>query len=89
MKTYKHKTTLTGSGSASYDAGAYEHIAIQPDVAVYVAIGTSGSIATAANGIKVAADGLLELRTSGTDTFIHVVPVSGSMNAKVFRADPS
>lgn len=82
---YKLKTTLTGTVSASVDLSSYTPFSVQPDVAVYVIVGPSTASATAANAIKVGADGLYE-DVTGTDgnTYVHVIPVSGSMSTKVF-----
>lgn len=81
---YKLKTTLSGATSQSVDLSSHTPFAIQPDVAVYVICDTSTGSATSANAIKVAADGFYEDTTGADSTYVHVVPVAGSMSAKVF-----
>lgn len=80
---YKRKTTLTGAATQGVNLGNAK-FAIQPDVAVYVVIGGSGDVADAANGILISGGGFFEDRTQGANTYVHVVPVAGSMNAKIF-----
>lgn len=82
----RHLGTLTGSTSVGIEVGN-KRFAIQPDVAVFVRNGPPGDAATAANGIKVAADGFFEDAANFGNTWVFAVPVSGSMNVKVFVHD--
>ena len=63
-----------------------QRFAIQPDVAVYVAVGDSTITASATNGILVSAGGLYEdVIEDSTNRYVSVKEVSGSFNAKLFR----
>lgn len=62
-----------------------QRFAIQPDVAVYVAVGNSSITASATNGILVSAGGLYEdTIEDATNRYVSVYSAS-AFNAKLFR----
>lgn len=88
-----HLGTITGAAStnnlttaATFSLGSGQRILIQPDVAVYVLLGTSSSAAvTALTGIKVAADEKFEFVTGDSLVVLAILPVAGTASTKVYR----